>query len=227
MRPWELHPALIHFPIAFLLAGLLTDLAGRFRRSELLTRAASGLLLAGVLSGIAAAAAGVVSYFTVPAHTEASHEQMETHLVLGGAAVAPFALVASARWRRRRQPASAAVLSGEILGSALLVTAAFLGGKVVYHGGAGVDPRILAPAIVQGHHHHDDGTAEAADHHDHDHSPAQMPSSEEPAAHEHSSGDEGHQHAHTHAPSAARRAPQSRAPLFDPDEDLAPLPASH
>src|SRR5262245_63999057 len=130
MHPWELHPALIHFPIAFLLGGLLVDLVARIRPRAALTRAATGLLLAGVLSGIAAAAAGVVSYFTVPAHTEASHEQMETHLVLGGAALALFALVAIARWRRRRQPASAAVLSGEILGSALLVTAAFLGGKV-------------------------------------------------------------------------------------------------
>src|SRR6266545_2423127 len=154
MHPWELHPALVHFPIAFLLGGLLVDLAARFRPRESLTRVASGLLITGVLSGIAAAFAGTLSYFTVPAHTEAAHEQMNMHLALASAALVLFALVAFARWRRRTQPASTLALSTGLAGAALLVGAAFLGGKVVYQGGAGVDPQILAPAVVQGHHHH-------------------------------------------------------------------------
>ncbi len=221
MHPWELHPALIHFPIAFLLGGLLVDLAGRIRPREGLTRAASGLLVAGVISGIAAAAAGVVSYFTVPAHTEAAHEQMDTHMTLAGAALVLFALVAIARWRRRREPASTLALSGGLLGCALLIGAAVLGGKIVYQGGAGVDPQILAPAIVQGHHHHHDGAddGDGADDHTHVEEPAAAVG--QPAAHEHDQHPDGHAHPHTHAHASGRHAPRSQAPLFDPDEDLA------
>jgi uncharacterized membrane protein len=203
MHPWELHPVLIHFPIAFLLGGLLIDLVARFRPRESLTRVASGLLIAGVLSGIAAALAGVISYFTVPAHTEAAHEQMDMHLVLASAALVLFAGVAIVRWRRRTQPASAAALSTGLMGAALLIGAAFLGGRIVYEGGAGIDPQILAPAVVQGHHHH---------HHD---------GADDDEQHGEATAEEEHDHAqHTHATVAARHAPREHAPLFDPDEDL-------
>jgi len=228
MHPWELHPALIHFPIAFLLGGLLVDLVARIRPRAALTRAATGLLVAGVISGIAAAAAGVVSYFTVPAHTEAAHEQMDTHMALAGAALVLFALVAIARWRRRGEPASTLALSGGLLASVLLIGAAFLGGKTVYQGGAGVDPQILAPAIVQGHHHHHDGADDGDGDGDHDHAHAEEPAAEvaQPTAHEHDQHPHEHAHAHpqthTHAHASGRRAPRSQAPLFDPDEDLAP-----
>jgi uncharacterized membrane protein len=225
MRPWELHPALIHFPIAFLLGGLLIDLAAWFRPRESLTRVASGLLAAGVVSGVAAAFAGVISFFTVPAHTEAAHEQMSSHLVLASAALVLFSLVAIARWRRRTQPASALALSTGLLGSALLIGAAFLGGRIVYEGGAGVDPQILASAVVQGHHHHhhdgaDDGDA------DHDHTHGEASGDDEHAQagdtteHEHGGGAAHDQLKGGHAPLAAWHAPNKSAPLFDPDEDL-------
>jgi uncharacterized membrane protein len=225
MHPWELHPVLIHFPIAFLLGGLLVDLFARFHRRESLTRMASGLLTAGVLSGIAAAVAGVISYFTVPAHTEAAHEQMDTHLVLAGAALVLFAVVAIARWRHRTQPASMLTLSTGLMGAALLIGAAFLGGKIVYEGGAGVDPQILAPAVVQGHHHHHhDGADDEGADHDHMHTDA-------PGEDDHAHADELHEHQHgssvaddhqqhAHPAVAGRNAPKQRAPLFDPDEDL-------
>jgi uncharacterized membrane protein len=209
MRPWELHPVLIHFPIAFLLGGLLIDLVARFRPRESLTRAASGLLAAGVLSGVVAAFAGVVSYYTVPAHTEAAHGQMDMHLVLASAALVLFAVVAIARWRRRAQPASTLALSTGLMSAALLIGAAFLGGKIVYEGGAGVDPQILAPVVVQGHHHHHDGSDA-----DHD---AQASA---PTQHQHGDG-VGHDHLQeAHASVAARHAPKGPPRLFDPDEDL-------
>src|SRR5262249_6476624 len=116
MHPWELHPALMHFPIAFLLGGLLIDLVARIRPRD--------LLIAGVVSGVVAAAAGAISYFTVPAHTEAAHEQMDAHFALASAALVLFALVALARWRQRTQPASAVALSGGVMASALLIGAA-------------------------------------------------------------------------------------------------------
>ena len=208
MHSWEIHPALIHFPIAFLLGGLALDLIARIRPRESLTRVASGLLVTGVAFGILAAIAGVVSYYTVPAHTEAAHEQMDAHMVLAGAALGLFALVAVGRWMRRSKPAGAATLAGGLAASALLVSAALLGGKLVYQGGAGVDPQILAPAIVQGHHHHhDDGD----DDHD-EHAEAAQPDHAEPA--EATPPPVEHENHHLHT----RRPPVRRAPLFDPND---------
>src|SRR5262249_14002738 len=155
MRPWELHPALIHFPIAFLIGAWTVDLVARLRRSEPLARVAAGLLVAGVASGILAAAAGTIAYFSVPAHTEAAHGQMTAHLAVAAAALVLFALVAVARWRHRARPASGLSLVAGVAATGLLVGAAFLGGRIVYQGGAGIDPEILAPEVVAGHHHHD------------------------------------------------------------------------
>jgi len=206
MRPWEIHPALIHFPIAFLLGGLLLDLVARIRPRESLTRAASGLFIAGVVSGVVAAAAGAISYYTVPAHTEAAHEQMDAHLVLASAALVLFALVAIARWRGRTQPASAIALCGGFLGSALLVSAALLGGKAVYQGGAGVDPQILSPAVVEGHHHHH-GDADDGDD-DHDHAQAEQPASDD--GHETFTGTESPSRSHAAVRHRLRRARSER-----------------
>jgi uncharacterized membrane protein len=134
MRPWELHPALIHFPIAFLLGGVGVEVLARIRPRESLSRTASALFVAGVVTGIPAAIAGVVSYLTVPAHTEAARTEMAAHVVLASAALVVFALVAAARWPWRTQPASALALCASLAGGALLVSAAFLGGKTVLHG---------------------------------------------------------------------------------------------
>ena len=83
LKPWELHPMLVHFPIAFLLGGAVLLFWTLRRPSELLYRTAAGLMLAGILCGWLAAAAGGLAYVTVPAHTEEGHGLMLWHLRLG------------------------------------------------------------------------------------------------------------------------------------------------
>ncbi len=46
-KPWELHPMLVHFPIAFLLGDVVLLLWASWRPTEVRHRTASGLLLAG------------------------------------------------------------------------------------------------------------------------------------------------------------------------------------
>jgi uncharacterized membrane protein len=223
MQPWELHPALIHFPIALLLAGVAVELVARLGRRVSLARAGAALIVAGVAAGVIAAAAGAVSYFTVPAHTEAAHHQMETHLVVASAALVLFAIVAVARWRRRDRPASALALSGGVVASVLLIAAAFLGGQAVYHGGAGVDPAILAPEIAQGHHHHGDEAADVDEDHAHATGHAHETSGSEAGsiAEAHSHSDDHHHHEHSHPTASRPGRPHEQTPLFDPDEDVA------
>ncbi len=152
---WELHPMLVHFPIALLLAAVAADLFGRKR--ETVRRAAAGLLVAGVSLGWIAAGAGAVSYFTVPAHTEAAHVQMTWHWVSALATLGLFTVLAAVRWRRRAEPVGGGAVAGELLAAALLLWVGYLGGAMVYHGGAGVAPDLLAPKVREGHRHGSSG----------------------------------------------------------------------
>src|SRR5215831_8418680 len=81
LTPWELHPALVHFPIAFLIGGVLLDLWAMRRPGSGWSRVATGLLVAGVLTGVLTGLAGFLAFFTLPpGHTEAAHTAMYWHL---------------------------------------------------------------------------------------------------------------------------------------------------
>jgi uncharacterized membrane protein len=145
---WELHPALVHFPIAFLIGGVLLDLYAWRRGDPASARVATGLLLAGVATGALAAAAGVLAFFTGPAsHTEESGQLIWWHI---GAAVTQFvmfAIVALLRWRLQPAPLPAWTRVVGLIAAVVLVFAGYEGGYIVYHGGSGVEPKLLAPEL--------------------------------------------------------------------------------
>jgi uncharacterized membrane protein len=153
MQVWEIHPILTHFTIAFLLAGVAVDLFGLWKPREILSRSAAALLVAGIVSGVLTAAAGFVAFFTVPAHTEQAHKLLYWHL--GGAAVSLvlFTLAGIDRWKNRAVPSSAKPMVAMLVASLILIGTGFLGGTIVYHGGAGVEPNLLIPEIRHGHTH--------------------------------------------------------------------------
>jgi uncharacterized membrane protein len=150
-EPWEIHPALNHLPIAFLLGGVALDLYAWGRGRPDLARAATGLFVAGVLTGVLTAAAGLLAFFTVPGHTEEAHRLMYWHLGIQAAALLLFAWPAWQRWRDR---AAAPTSGGRLvvcLAAVLLLTGSAIGGYLVYHGGAGVEPQLLAPEVRHSH----------------------------------------------------------------------------
>lgn len=152
--PWEIHPALVHFPIALLLCGVVLDLYAWWRRRSDLERVATGLLVAGVLTGILTALTGFLAWWTMPSsHTEEAHVLMYWHLGLQVAAVVLFAWVVLVRWRRRQSSPSSPSRTIGLVATALLAVGAYLGGHVVYHGGAGIDPAILVRELREGHRH--------------------------------------------------------------------------
>ena len=91
VEPWELHPMLVHFPITLLLGGVALDLYARWRGRPNLLPTVRGMLVAGVVTGVFAALAGLLAFFTVPAHTEEAHRLMYWHLGVQSAALALFA----------------------------------------------------------------------------------------------------------------------------------------
>ncbi|MBA4064521.1 MAG: hypothetical protein C0501_12565 [Isosphaera sp.] len=147
--PWEAHPATVHFPIAFLVGAVALDLYAWWRGRADLARVATGLMAAGVLTGVVAAATGAVAFFTVPAHTREAHRLMYWHLGLMAGVLTLFTGVVVAR-RRDETPAVWVRVAG-LFGVAVLLVGAYLGGSLVYRGGAGVDPAILAPEVRHGH----------------------------------------------------------------------------
>lgn len=138
MTWWEVHPALVHFPIAFLLGGVAVDLYARRKPRESLARAATGLYVAGTLSGLVAAVAGIVAFFTVPHAGGLAHDLMYWHPGVSLASLALFAGLAFRRWRSRIAPAGPGTLILSLLASALLAAGGFLGGYMVYHLEVGV-----------------------------------------------------------------------------------------
>lgn len=143
--PWEAHPATVHFPIAFLLGAVALDLCAWYRGRIDLAHAATWLIAAGTVSGLLAVATGLLAFFTVRAHTSTAHGQMSWHLGLNAAAIVVFAAVFFLR-RRPAGPGTVVRIAG-LLAAALIAAGGFLGGQIVYRGGAGVDPAILIPEI--------------------------------------------------------------------------------
>lgn len=158
--PWEAHPATVHFPIAFLFGAVALDLYAWWKGRNDLVRTATGLMAAGVVTGVVAGVTGAVAFFTVPAHTAAAHALMYWHLGLNTGTLVLFAGVALAR--RGADPPGARARVAGLLAAAVLAAGAYLGGRIVYRGGAGVDPAILAPE-VRGSHQHQEMTPETGE----------------------------------------------------------------
>jgi uncharacterized membrane protein len=163
----NVHPMIVHFPIAFLTAFLLLEIIGVTRKSVAVRQVASGMLYLGALGAVAAAVAGLIAEETVP-HGAAVHEIMEWHERLGltvatlSVALAVWRAVSGARFSRMAQ-ALHLFLAGIV--AACLFFGADLGGLMVYQYGVGVQ------SLQQADDHHHQHAA-GHDHHGHVHNAA-------------------------------------------------------
>ena len=149
----NVHPLIVHFPIAFLTTFFLLELVGVALRKENLRQTASWMLYFGAAGALGAVAAGLLAEDTVP-HGEAVHEIMEWHGRLG-ISVAVLASILAA-WRLiAKGNFSPMAKALHLYVAALMLTCLFfgadLGGLMVYQHGVGVKS-LQEP---DDHHHHD------------------------------------------------------------------------
>lgn len=138
MRLHEIHPSLVHFPLTLLPAALVLDAAGQLTGRRSLMNAARTLSVSAAVTGMAAGVAGLIAQQTVRAEGEA-HDALVTHRNLNLALLGATAALAGVRATRRR-PGPLYLATG-LAGVAAMSYTAYLGGKMVYAHGVGVEER--------------------------------------------------------------------------------------
>jgi uncharacterized membrane protein len=189
----NIHPMLVHFPLAFLSTFFALDLAGSIFHKPNWRAVAGWLLYLGAISAIFTAIAGFIAADSVP-HGGDVHEIMETHEHFGITVVILSLLLSG--WR--------ALKGGMIEGAAnslFLILAAImcgvmtlgadLGGLMVYRYGIAVSAVPVSEEAAM-HHHHDEEEAPHDSGHDHEAGPA--PDQAPVHAHEQ---ELGHDHSHS------------------------------
>jgi uncharacterized membrane protein len=137
VRLQELHPALVHFPIAALPTTVGIDLAGFVTRSRSLERLGRWTMVAAAAGAALAATAGLIAQEEVNVDGPAL-DTLITHRNLNAALLVLTSVLAARRLRNRKVTLGQLALSA--LGVAGLAYSASLGGKLVYEYGAGVEP---------------------------------------------------------------------------------------
>jgi uncharacterized membrane protein len=153
MRLQELHPALVHFPITMLPVSLATDAIGRATGNRsLLDAGRVGVALAAFGAGVSAVT-GLLAQESSEFDPTA-RDMLVTHRTLNLGLIGLTTLMA-ARRARRKQP-SLRYLTAGLAGLGVMTYSAYLGGRMVYGHGVGVEVASRAregdsPPLVPGH----------------------------------------------------------------------------
>jgi uncharacterized membrane protein len=138
--PPNIHPLLVHFPIALLLASVVLSWADLLWKGKNFERAAWYTLLLGLTGTVVTVATGLIAAQDVPPGSPAQ-ATLNTHRLLGVATFVVFGLQAICAWRNKGvySPGKRALHTAiQLVGVALIVTVGFFGGELVYTYGVGV-----------------------------------------------------------------------------------------
>ncbi|MFI3156519.1 MAG: DUF2231 domain-containing protein [Methylococcaceae bacterium] len=142
----NIHPLLVHFPIAFLSAFFVLDLVGTLAKKQHWRNVAGWLLYLGTVAAVFTVTAGFIAASTV-AHSEEVHAIMERHEHFGVSVLSLATLLSL--WRIK----AGGIIQGGANGfflvlagllCALMALGADLGGLMVYHYGVSVKTAIVS-----------------------------------------------------------------------------------
>ena len=138
MRTHELHPSVVHAPLALIPAAAVVDLlAALSPRDRRLDRVGRALWWATAGGGLLVGLTGMAASQEIELRSDRARDMMFLH------GIGNFGLVLSAfgvaAWRARN-PASLTSAAAGLLAAGASVYTAYLGGELVYSHGAGVKP---------------------------------------------------------------------------------------
>lgn len=136
IRLHEIHPSVVHFPLTLVPAALMLDIFGRSTGNKVLMDAGRILMPVAAVSGVVAGLAGLAAQQAVRAEGRA-HDLLTTHRNLNVALIGLTGMLAAVRMRQQR-PGLLYMLLG-IGGVGAMNYTAYLGGKMVYSQGVGVE----------------------------------------------------------------------------------------
>ncbi len=155
----NLHPLVVHFPIALFITGFVVDGFGWLLRRGTVKRIGLALVLLGVLSTVPAVLTGLAIEATAEAQLQnrlgaeavlEAHEELATTTaaVLLGVALVRLALGTEWLWRQRAwgRGLLATYLVVGTLGLGMLALTGYRGGELVYRYGTGVELLSSVPA---------------------------------------------------------------------------------
>lgn len=138
MRLQEIHPSLVHYPLALLPLAVGADMLAEATDDDGLREV--GRIGMAIAAGSAALAglAGLIAQEEVDVEpgTEA-YDMLATHRTINVGAVIGAAAMAAWRWRERRASPAYLAMGAASLGA--VAYSAYLGGKMVYEHGLGVE----------------------------------------------------------------------------------------
>ena len=138
VRLQEVHPAIVHYPLALLPVAVGADLLGRATGSEALASVGRTLMPVAAASAIVSAVTGLVAQEEVQADGEAA-DLLVTHRSLNLGLVTLSTALAVHRVRQKESP-GAGYFALALAGLGAMAYSAYLGGKMVYEHGLGVKP---------------------------------------------------------------------------------------
>ncbi|MCO5101713.1 MAG: DUF2231 domain-containing protein [Burkholderiaceae bacterium] len=151
IRLEEMHPTLVHLPIALLPFAVAADWLGAIRDDDGLREVGRTAIRVAAAGAVLAAGSGLIAGEEV--NEGGAHEMLMTHRNLNAAVTATA--VAMASWRGRTERPGALYLACGAAAVGLLGYSAYLGGKMVYAHGVAVKPaggvyRPAAPTLRAG-----------------------------------------------------------------------------
>jgi uncharacterized membrane protein len=136
----NIHPLLVHFPIALIVAVVAVDLIALVSKKDIYLRTGNILTAFALAGAIAALISGIWAEESVW-HTEAAEELIETHELLGFIFVGVVGVLAIIRFAvNRKLPGSLAWVNLiiSLVATGIVSYSAYLGGEMVYRHGTGV-----------------------------------------------------------------------------------------
>jgi nitrite reductase/ring-hydroxylating ferredoxin subunit/uncharacterized membrane protein len=134
------HPMLIGFPITFLSAALVLDAAGMIADRPAWWTVGAWSAAAGVISGLVAAAPGIVDYLGAVPPGSSAKKRATYHMVVNVTALVLFVIGWWIRGEAAARPGWV-VVALELAANGLMSVGGYMGGTLVYRNMMGVDHR--------------------------------------------------------------------------------------